>query len=233
MGGAGSTSAHALRGTDEELMALCQPKCYKDHAIMTDSFVQLARKSWKLILSDQSPEFIRRKQDPAFQFETCIQWFHETFYGTLFQRNPSCRSLYICDMRSQGRALVGSISFTLSQLWIQDMQAFYHNMEQLAIAHSKVGVRAVEFGIFGDIMVETMALCLGSGWSKDVEEAWINIYSAMVKVIIPKCIQYERVNHSTTKVDTEESREILHQISRLFPHSDFGVSVVDQLRDVK
>ena len=67
-------------------------------------------------------------------------------------------------------------------------------MVQLAQRHCERGVRANEYGVVGDILFYSLQFCVDSDvYSRRSELAWIRIYSAMLRLILPVALQYENV----------------------------------------
>lgn len=62
---------------------------------------------------------------------------------------------------------------------------------ELAISHSRRNVRAIEYGILGEVMFWTLRVVLGSAYTPDVHETWRKIFSRMLKVLVPVSIAYE------------------------------------------
>ena len=102
-----------------------------------------------------------------------------------------CRPLFTSGIISQGKFLVKMVSLILNSLKNKDK--FIKAMEDLAMRHCERGVRGVEYGIVGDVLFATLQRTVGDdSFTREVENAWKLIYSSMIQVIVPLCVEYER-----------------------------------------
>lgn len=95
---------------------------------------------------------------------------------------------------------------------IANKSKFAKSMEDLALRHCERGVRGVEYGVVGDVLFYTMRKTIGlDAYSKEVELAWVKIYSAMLAIIVPLVIEYERtgVVNRTVERDTGSGGELM------------------------
>lgn len=188
--GGGGLSANAIRGSEIEVIQYMMPVYYIHDAQVTVEEIQLARHTWKLIISDQCPNYLVVCQNIDFEHPSCISWFYFMFYNRLFDVHPMCRPLFTSGIITQGKSLVKMISLTLSQL--DDHIKFQQITEKLAYRHCERGVKAVEYGIVGDVLFHTLRQVLGELFSKPAETAWKKIYSTMLRIIVPLAIAYEK-----------------------------------------
>jgi hemoglobin-like flavoprotein len=73
-----------------------------------------------------------------------------------------------------------------------DSTKFVKILEHVARAHSGIGVKAVEYGIFFEVMMYAMQKCVGSEiWTPCMAHGWIKIFSCMLKIIIPVVVRHE------------------------------------------
>jgi hypothetical protein len=98
------------------------------------------------------------------------------------------------------------VSLTLNCLLQQ--QKFQKSMEELAMRHCERGIRGVEYGVVGDVLFYAMQKVLGdTAYSVDVEIVWKKIYSAMLAIIVPLCIEYERTGAVAKKAERYTNSE--------------------------
>ena len=150
MGGAPSTqepltSKAILHKNEREVVKLMMP-VYYNGADVTPEERKLASDSWDLILNEQSPEFLAKKGQPDFQYQSCVTFFYDSFYFRLFDIHPMCRGLFKNGMKSQGKFLVKMISLALSEL--DAAEKFDKNLSKLAEVHFQRGVKTVECKLF-------------------------------------------------------------------------------------
>ena len=173
--------------------------------------LRLAKSIWDYIIDDKSPAFIKMKEDPTFEQNSCISWFYTIFYERLFNVHPMCRPLFTSGIVSQGKFLVKMMSLTLN--CISNRPKFAKSMEDLALRHCERGVRGVEYGIVGDVLFYSLRRVVGDEvYTKEVEQAWVKIYSAMLGIIVPLVVEYERTGmvHRSTDRDTTYGGDVLN-----------------------
>lgn len=134
-----------LRKTQHEVVSLMMPLYYSTKPLSLLER-ELAVKSWNLIVSDQAPEYLAKKQSPDFHYHSSVTFFYDTFYSRLFDIHPMCKQLFKNGMRSQGTFLVKLISLALSEL--DDAAKFDATLKTLAEVHYERGVRAAECKCF-------------------------------------------------------------------------------------
>ena len=146
MGGAPSTAEPplakaALAKNEKEIVKLMMPVFYTSLNV-TPEERKAAADSWDLILNEKSPEYLKCREDPNFQYQSCVTFFYDSFYLRLFDIHPLCRALFKNGMKSQGKFLVKMISLALSEL--DDAEKFDKNLHKLAEVHYQRGVKTVE-----------------------------------------------------------------------------------------
>jgi hemoglobin-like flavoprotein len=168
------------------------------------------------------------KKDPNFHQASCISWFYSNFYERLFDVHPMCRPLFTSGIISQGKFLVKMVSLILNSLKNKDK--FIHAMEDLAMRHCERGVRGVEYGIVGDVLFSTIHKTVGTPFTREVENAWKLIYSSMIQVIVPLCVEYERTGivKRTVERNTDSDGNGLNSRSKGSSFEDQRMSVSDQ-----
>mmetsp|Transcript_20892 Transcript_20892/g.21561 ORF Transcript_20892/g.21561 Transcript_20892/m.21561 type:complete len:240 (-) Transcript_20892:55-774(-) len=203
--GSGGLSAKQIKGTEKQIILLMMPVYYTHDAVVGDHELQLAKISWSYIIEDKSPAFHEVKKDPNFHQASCISWFYSIFYERLFDVHPMCRPLFTSGIISQGKFLVKMVSLILNCL--KNKEKFVKTMEDLAMRHCERGIRGVEYGIVGDVLFYTLEKSIGAPYTHETAEAWKLIYSAMLQVIIPLCVEYERtgVVRRTVERNTDSS----------------------------
>jgi hypothetical protein len=86
------------------------------------------------------------------------------------------------------------ISTCLKQL--NKPEEFRQTMTDLARRHCEKGIHANEYGVVGDVLFYTLQHCLDEDvYDRETELAWIRIYSAMLRAILPTALQYEETGN--------------------------------------
>lgn len=66
-------------------------------------------------------------------------------------------------------------------------------MTALTIRHSERGIKAIEYGVVGDVLFWCIKVCVGDTiFTDDVLSAWVKIFSRMLRTIVPIAVQFER-----------------------------------------
>ncbi len=146
-----SAKQMALEEAREKLILLFMPGYYIHNAQVDDNDVANAKLGWNFIIKDTAPNYLKAKEHPDCPFASCISYFYTTFYERLFEIHPTCKDLFSNGIVGQGKFLVKMISITLSQ--VGDQEVFKESMIQLTRRHCVKGIRAVEYGIVGDVLI--------------------------------------------------------------------------------
>jgi hemoglobin-like flavoprotein len=159
-------------------------------AEINEDDIKLAKDSWNNIIEDRSPAYVENRGSPGFEHTSCISWFYSIFYERLFNVHPMCRPLFTSGIVSQGKFLVKMVSMILNCL--KDKTKFIVAMQELAMRHCERGIRGVEYGIVGDVLFYSLQKSTGSIYTIEVERAWKKIFSSILTIIVPLCVEYER-----------------------------------------
>jgi len=193
MGGASSTAtshASALGKTETEIVRLMMPIYYTTVEI-TPEERKAANESWNLILNNTAPEFeARRRTDADFKFESTVMFFYDIFYARLFDIHPLSKELFKRGMKAQGKFLVQMITLSLSER--ENPEKYNTTLTKLAEIHYHRGVKALEYGIVGEVLFWALRFVIGNETYTDTtHSAWVKIYSRMLRIIVPAAISWE------------------------------------------
>lgn len=176
--------------SDKDIMKYMLPVYYTTESL-TATDIDIVHASWNMILNDTAPEYVKLKESGDEAQANCVAWFYTVFYQRLFDVHPGCRQLFTREMMTQGSFLVRMISLTLQEM--HDMESFRDMMRSLAEKHCAYGVKGIEYGIAGDVLLYSLQTVLGYDvFTPPVHFAWRKVYSAMLNHIIPVCITHER-----------------------------------------
>ena len=110
-------------------------------------------------------------------------------------------------LQSQGKFLVKMISLSLSML--HETEKFEQVIRKLAEVHNERGVKAVEYGIMGEVLIWSLNHTLGpSVFTLDCRKAWIRIFCRMIRIMIPSAVQYELENGEAQRLRMKEHAEL-------------------------
>ena len=182
-------------------------------AVVNEVDLEQAKISWKQVVDDESPEYLRLKHTEGFDKASCLTWFFDQFYIISDVLDSNSSSLYGDSMKIQIRALIGMINSTLSMFKGQDLERVSTVLLSIAKGHAKRGVRAYQYPIVGEIFMLTMKHCLGESYDDKVELAWKKLFSVMLKFVLPAAIREERLLHKVAENIENENGEISNHIN--------------------
>lgn len=185
-----------VKDSAKDIVKLMMPVYYNDSPCTREER-DAASAVWQMILSNSAPAFLeQRKASQEFyrRFTTSIMYFSHCFYARLFNIHPMARDLFK-DMKSQGKFLVKMISLSLSE--INDGAKFEQTLVKLAEIHNERGVKAVEYGVVGEVLIFAIRQTVGpDAFNPNVHIAWVKIYSRMLKTMVPVAVAHELRDNS-------------------------------------
>ena len=84
------------------------------------------------------------------------------------------------------------ISLSISLL--DDDEKFGETLAKLTEVHNDRGVKAIEYGIVGEVLLWTLRSCLGPGYTQEAHIAWVRILCRILKVMAPIAVAFEMQN---------------------------------------
>lgn len=173
------------------LLGLMMPVYYMKEDLTRDD-VDVARVSWQLVLGDPidgevNPYFLERKAEIGYP--STVSWFFDTFYKRFFDIHPTAKPLFSNGIKTQGRFMVKMITLLLSNL--DDKQRFSDALVKLAQVHNRRGIKAIEYGVVGEILFYTLRTVTGPAYDAPTHRAWVLVFSSMLRTLIPIAVQYE------------------------------------------
>lgn len=125
--------------------------------------VAVLRESWALV-SDSSDKVVAE------------------FYGMLFSRYPSIRSLFPVVMDHQRDRLLDALTYVALNLDDLGMVTAY--LRELGMDHRKFDVRPEHFRAFGHCLVAAVRANSGEAWRPAYEQAWLAAYDQIATIMI-------------------------------------------------
>ncbi len=109
--------------------------------------------------------------------------FTKTFYATLFADYPEVEPLFAnSQMQEQGKKLFASLVLTIDSL--RKPEFLTNTLRGLGTRHIKYGVLPQHYPMVGGSLLKSLKLALGKDWTVDVEQAWIEAYTAVSKLML-------------------------------------------------
>ena len=118
-------------------------------------------------------------------FETPIGQLYTIFYDNLFVANPALRPLFKSSLQVQGRKLVSMLGTIVSMAKKGDLEQLKTACEKLGERHVGYNVALVHFHTVGQVLLATLAECLGDDFTPELRGAWLNTFCILMKFIMP------------------------------------------------
>ena len=103
--------------------------------------------------------------------------FAHSFYERLFADYPQTRSLFAADMRRQERALMAALATVVAG--VQRGENLVPVLQELGFKHKGYGATAGHYPAVGATLLATIREYLGSHFTPEVENAWIEAYEVI------------------------------------------------------
>lgn len=217
----------------DELLQMMMPVYYIDKPMEPEALT-LAKKTWESISKDSSRHFTAMKKgDPAFskKYERCIDYFNDIFFIRLFDVHPLAKVLFHKKNEKQEKATQNKFlarMLTMALLDIDDQTRWDQTFTKLAEMHNEMGVKAVEYGVIGEILFWTIEKCIGEeAFTVDVHMAWIHVMSRILKTMVPVALKFELETGSN---EVQLKRAQLHEelSEQIASRSKNGVEELDE-----
>jgi len=101
----------------------------------------------------------------------------EIFYGKLFEKDPSLKSLFKGDMEAQGKKLMTMIATAVNGL--NNLDAIVPAVQNLGKNHVGYGVTDQMYDTVGSSLIETLEAGLGDDFTDKVKGAWVEVYTLL------------------------------------------------------
>ncbi len=126
--------------------------------------IALVKKTWKIF----------REIDPFL--------IGDVFYSKLFIDVPYVKHLFKIPREAQSKKLVEMLSAIIGRL--DRLDEVTNDIRQLALRHVGYGVKAEDYKAVGNALIWTLQQGLGSDWTPEVEQAWVNCYKVLSDTMI-------------------------------------------------
>lgn len=106
----------------------------------------------------------------------------ELFYCRLFELDPSLRLMFKSDMTEQKQKLMVAIAMVVTNL--EKMDGLLPAARELGRRHKTYGVRNRHYEVVGAALLWTLEIGLGTGWNKELADAWSNAYGRVAAAMV-------------------------------------------------
>ncbi len=126
------------------------------------------------------------------------------FYMRLFETHPELRPLFTSDMKIQGRKLMATIQTAVASA--RNPEVLHAGLQELARRHVSYGVRLQHFEAVGAALIWMLSEVLGEKFTREVREAWTQLYSEITGVMMPLVPQEGAVRPRRVAAPAKPSR---------------------------
>lgn len=153
--------------------------------------------SLQVELLEQSFEGIKPKADD----------FMNSFYENLFTANPEAKPLFEgTNMEVQKKKLLGSLVLVINSL--RKPEVLETALRGLGARHVKYGTLPKHYPLVGNALLTTFEQYLGTSWTPEVKEAWVDVYGAISKIMLDGADYSEAELALATSSETNRVEEV-------------------------
>mmetsp|Transcript_17009 Transcript_17009/g.18440 ORF Transcript_17009/g.18440 Transcript_17009/m.18440 type:complete len:241 (+) Transcript_17009:84-806(+) len=189
------TTASALINA-EQIIDYVMPIYYTKLPLLSHCKKKLIA-GWKKISANKAEGFYKLKREHPEQVPcpTPMEFFANRIVIRLCEVHPVCNSMFKKSSLKQGTLILNMFTALIKE--IDNPEAFNKYLKMLALSHIKIGVKATEFGIFGEALFWTLRAVLGDeDYDTVTHTAWIKFYSRILEGVVPIVLESE-ISHST------------------------------------
>ena len=103
------------------------------------------------------------------------------FYNRLFELDPSLKSLFKGDMKTQGKMLMQMLDYAITGL--DRLDTIVLAIQNLGIRHAGYGVKDEYYETVGEALLWTLEQGLGKDFTPDVKDAWAEAYKLLSDIM--------------------------------------------------
>ena len=115
----------------------------------------------------------------------------ELFYARLFELDPSLRSMFRSDMKSQGKKLMDSLKMVVGNL--RNLDRIVPGVQAMAVRHVSYGVQDHHYATVGQALLWTLEQALGEAWTVELGYAWVTAYTLLARTMKTAAAEIEAV----------------------------------------
>lgn len=109
--------------------------------------------------------------------------FAERFYSNLFTDYPAAQPLFAnTDVKEQSKKLLASLVFVVENL--RKPGELTGALKGLGARHVKYGALPEHYPLVGNTLLKTFEQYLGTDWTADVKQAWVEAYGLITEVML-------------------------------------------------
>ena len=105
----------------------------------------------------------------------------ELFYNRLFELDPSLKSLFKGDMKTQAKMLMQMLDYAVTGL--DRLDTILLTIQDLGKRHVGYGVKDEYYETVGEALLWTLEQGLGKDFTPDVKDAWVEAYKLLSDIM--------------------------------------------------
>lgn len=222
--GSGASNHYTSSESPEVAAERFYPSFLIKDAVVEKIDMKTAKAAWNAIIEDESPKYIELRNSGHCTATSCLTWFYDTFYHLSEQRDKDSMLLYGNGLKAQIKALVGMINMSLN-LFQSDLPKITQTLQKVAKGHVvHIGVRAYQFPIVAEILLDCFKICLGDAWDEATELAWKKVLSALLVIMLPAILREESLLTEEQKAQLAAALQEKLEATHGFDAAKFGSS---------
>jgi len=128
-----------------------------------------------------TPEQKNMVQDSFAKIAPIADQAAALFYGRLFELDPTLKAMFRNDMTEQGQKLMATLGVAVASL--DNLEALIPVLQNLGRGHVAYGVKDAHYATVGEALLWTLEQGLGEGFTPDVKDAWVEVYTIVSSVM--------------------------------------------------
>ena len=155
----------------------------------------------------------------------------EIFYKTLFDMDPSLKTLFPNNMEEQGNKLMAMLDTAVKLLDKPDK--LIPAVEKLGVRHVGYGTKTEHYDTVGAALIKTLATGLGKEFTAPVKKAWTTVYQTLATTMIvaadaANTNSAKGVSSDMTTVNDTKSDELSVQIKGAIDQSTTAFMMINR-----
>ncbi len=129
--------------------------------------------------ADKTVQMAKLIRESFAKVETKAEELSQYFYGVLFSVSPDARALFPINMATQRDRLLRALVYVVQMVDRPDELTTF--LTQLGRDHRKFDVLGRHYDAVGVALITALKRFLNSGWTPEVEDAWVTAYGVIAK----------------------------------------------------
>jgi len=153
----------------------------------------------------------------------------DIFYTTLFEMDPSLKSLFPSDITEQGKKLMAMLDTAVKLL--NEPDKLIPAVQKLGARHVQYGTKPEHYDTVGAALLKTLAIGLDKEFTPAVKKAWTAVYKTLASTMIEAAEAVEKDNSikgSTMDMKTKQTDTLAIQLQGALNQSATAFIMIDR-----